>query len=59
MRKKVAKKEDLEKDLDFNSGFEHGFNGLAEYKSQESNEKPKSKVTSEQSKGASSAVSQP
>jgi hypothetical protein len=35
-RKKPAhKKEKLEANIDFNSGFDHGFSGLAEYASDE------------------------
>lgn len=32
------KKEDIEQFVDFNSGFDHGFGGLAEYKSNGSSE---------------------
>jgi len=52
-RKKPAhKKEKLEANIDFNSGFDHGFSGLAEYASdEETQSKPKPqekpKVTNE------------
>ena len=55
---KPEKKGALEKNIDFNSGFDHGFGGLAEYVSDE--DSPKPKTTSEQQKGTSvSAPKQP
>lgn len=41
-KKPALKKEKLEANIDFNSGFDHGFSGLAEYESDgESKLKPK------------------
>ena len=51
---KKAQKEKLEKDLDFNAGFDHGFGKVAEYKSSGSDESPKPKKTNEQQKPAPS-----